>query len=168
MSALHLLVGLVVAQRLAELALARRNTRALLARGAVEHGRAHYPLIVALHAAWLVSLVAMVPADAPIRPFWLALFLALQPLRAWVVLSLGERWTTRIVTLPGAPLRATGPYRWLKHPNYLVVALEIVALPMTFSAWPLALVFGLANAALLLLVRIPAEERALAATGPAA
>ena len=158
-------VLLVALQRLAELAVARRNTRRLLAGGAVERGRGHYPLIVALHAAWLATLPLVVPPDRwPDLP-WLLLFLALQPVRVWAIASLGGRWTTRILVLPGAAPVRRGPYRWLRHPNYVVVALEILALPMAFGAPAHALLFSLLNAALLLLVRIPAEERALATAG---
>ena len=165
MSPVLVAVLLVALQRLGELAVARRNTRRLLAAGAVERGRGHYPLIVALHAAWLASLPLVVPPDRwPSLP-WLILFLALQPLRAWAISSLGGRWTTRILVLPGAAPVSRGPYRWLRHPNYVVVALEILALPLAFGAPAHALLFSALNAALLLLVRIPAEERALAGAG---
>lgn len=155
--------GIVVAvalQRLAELALARANTRRLLAQGAREHGAAHYPVIVVLHTAWLVALVLFVSPEAQPEWGWLALFVALQAARIWVVASLGRRWTTRIIVMPGKPLIARGPYRWMRHPNYAVVAAEIVVLPLVFGAWPLALVFGLLNAAMLFW-RIRAEDRAL-------
>ena len=157
----QLIVLLVALQRLAELALARRNTRRLLAAGAVEHGAERYPWLVLLHTAWLASLFLLVPADAPI--FWplIGLFVLLQAARLWVIASLGPFWTTRIVTLPSAPLVRHGPYRWLKHPNYLVVAAEIAVLPLAFGAWKLALAFSLLNAALLA-DRIAAEEQALA------
>lgn len=165
MSPVLVAVLLVAAQRLAELVVARRNTARLLAEGAVEHAPGHYPLIVALHAAWLATLPMVVPPDRwPSLP-WLLLFIALQPLRVWVIASLGGRWTTRILVLPGAAPVRRGPYRWLRHPNYAVVALEILALPMAFGAPAHALVFSLLNAALLLLVRIPAEQRALTAAG---
>jgi methyltransferase len=167
MSALWLVLLLVTGQRLAELCWARRNTRRLLARGGVEHGAWHYPLIVALHAAWLLALLLLVPADTPPRWPWLGLFLLLQPVRVWILLSLGARWTTRIIVLPGAAPVRRGPYRALRHPNYLLVALEILALPMAFGAWKLALLFSLLNAALIWGVRIPAEERALAAASAA-
>jgi methyltransferase len=160
-SLLRILLLLVALARLAELALARRNTRRLLAAGGYETGRGHYPLIVLLHAAWLLALLFGVPADAAPRWGWLALFLLLQLGRVWVLLSLGRFWTTRIITLPGAPLVRRGPYRFLRHPNYLVVELEIVSLPLAFGAGWIALVFGLANATLLLW-RVRAEETALA------
>ncbi len=152
---------LVAAQRLGELAYARRNTRRLMAAGGVEHGARHYPLIVALHGGWLAALFALVPPEAP--PDWRLLggYGLLQLARLWIVVSLGDRWTTRVIALPGAPRVRRGPYRFLRHPNYLVVAVEIPLLPLAFGAWQIALGFGLANLALLA-HRIRIEERALA------
>jgi methyltransferase len=161
MSPVAVVVGLVAAQRLGELVYAARNTRALRRRGAIESGRGHYPLFVLLHAAWLAALLVVVPADASPSPPWLAAFVVLQLLRLWVVLSLGPWWTTRVISLPGAPLVRRGPYRWLRHPNYLVVAGEIAVLPLVFAAWRFALVFSLLNA-MLLARRIAVEEWALA------
>jgi methyltransferase len=160
-SLFHFVLGLVVLQRLAELILAQRNTRRLLAKGAVEVGRGHYPLIVALHAAWIAVLALTVPADAPASWPLLGLFLVLQAARIWVIASLGPYWTTRIITLTAAPLVRRGPYRWLRHPNYLVVALEIAVLPLAFGAVWIALVFSLLNA-VLLWHRIRVEAEALA------
>ncbi|ACI98676.1 isoprenylcysteine carboxyl methyltransferase family protein [Rhodospirillum centenum] len=157
----HLVFLLVAVQRLAELALARRNTRRLLARGAVETGAGHYPLFVLLHGGWLAALFLTVPADAPVSWPLLALFVLLQAGRVWVVASLGPYWTTRIITLPGAPLIRRGPFRHVRHPNYLVVTGEIAVLPLAFGAWEIALVFSFLNAALLF-HRIRQEERALA------
>ena len=159
-STLWVVLILVAAQRLAELVHARRNTRRLLAEGGVESGAGHYPLLVGLHALWLVSLAASVPAGQPANWPLLAVFVVLQGLRLWILFSLGRYWTTRIVTLPGAPLVRRGPYRFLKHPNYLVVAGEIAVLPLAFGAWQIAVIFSLANAAVLAL-RIRCEERAL-------
>ena len=152
---------LVAAQRLGELAYARRNTKRLMAAGAVEHGARHYPLIVALHGGWLAALFALVPADA--APSWwlLGCYGLLQLGRLWIIACLGARWTTRVIALPGAPRIQRGPYRFLRHPNYLVVALEIPVLPLAFGAWQMALGFGLANLALLA-HRIRVEDRALA------
>ena len=118
------LVAFVVAQRLAELVLARRNTARLKAQGAVEFGAAHYPLIVALHLAWLMAM-AWLGHDRAVDPAWLALFIMAQAGRVWVLASLGGRWTTRVLVLPGTPPVSRGPYRWLRHPNYVVVAVEI-------------------------------------------
>lgn len=155
-----LLVTYVIVARLAELAVARRNTRRLLARGGVEAGRTHYPAIVALHAGWLAAVAFLVPADAPPAPVPLVLFLIIQVLRYWVIVSLGERWTTRIIVVPGAPLVTKGPYRWLRHPNYVFVAAEIALLPLVFGAWEIALVFSFLNG-VVLWHRIRTEERAL-------
>ncbi|HTQ15417.1 MAG TPA: isoprenylcysteine carboxylmethyltransferase family protein [Rhizomicrobium sp.] len=162
MSWAYVILGLVALQRLAEMAYAGRNTRALMARGAVEVGRAHYPLIVALHAAWLVAIVAFLPRAAGISVPFLALFLLLQGLRLWVLAALGPYWTTRIVTLPGAPLVKRGPYRFIRHPNYAVVAGEIAALPLVFGEIAVAIVFSALNA-IILFWRIRQEDRALAA-----
>ncbi len=153
---------LVALQRLAELGYARRNARRLLAAGGVEHGAGHYPLFVVLHGAWLVALFVLVPAAAPADWGLLGLYGLLQLGRLWVIASLGARWTTRVIVVPGAPLVTRGPYRFSRHPNYLIVALEIPVLPLAFGAWHIALVFGLANLALLA-QRIRVEERALAA-----
>lgn len=161
MSLLWIVIVLVAVQRLAELAYAQRNTRRLLAAGGREIGAGHYPLIVALHALWLLSLAVFVPPAQPVDWGLLAVFLLLQGLRLWIIASLGRFWTTRIITLPGAPLVRRGPYRFLKHPNYLVVAAEIAVLPLAFGAWQIALVFSIANAALLAW-RIRCEEAALA------
>lgn len=165
MSVLWIVLVLVAAQRLGELAYAARNTRRLLARGAVEIGRAHYPLFILLHGGWLVAIAVLVPASA--APVWplLALFVLLQAGRLWVVGTLGPYWTTRIITLPGAPLVARGPYRFVRHPNYLVVIGEIAVLPLAFGAWRLALVFSVLNAALLTW-RIRIENGVLAARRP--
>jgi len=155
------LLGLVALQRMCELIYARRNTARLLAQGGRERGARHYPLIVLLHLAWLAALAVLVPADTPPVWPWLAFFLLLQAGRLWVLASLGPYWTTRIITLPNAPLVRHGPYRFLKHPNYLLVALEIAALPLAFGAWQIALVFTALNA-VLLAQRIRIEEAALA------
>lgn len=161
MPLLYIVVALVVLQRLAELAWAQRNTRALKAAGAVEHGAAHYPLFVALHAVWLVTIVVATDPAAPVHWGWLAVFVLMQILRVWTVASLGRFWTTRVLTLPGAPLVRRGPYRFLKHPNYLIVIAEIAALPLAFGAWQVAGVFSGLNL-MLLWHRIRVEEAALA------
>jgi methyltransferase len=157
----YVILTLVTLQRLGELMLAERNTRRLLAQGAHEVGRGHYPLIVAVHAGWLAALWWLAPGQ-PIYPIPLLLFVALQAARLWVVSTLGRRWTTRIIILPKAPLVRAGPYRWVNHPNYLVVVGEIALFPLVFGLWALALAFSLLNAAVLL-VRIREENKALAA-----
>jgi methyltransferase len=161
MSLPMIMIALVALQRLGEVIYAARNTRALKAAGAIEAGSGHYPAMIALHVAWLAALALFVPADAPLSWVWLAIFIAMQLLRLWVVASLGRFWTTRIITLPGAPLIRRGPYRFLRHPNYVVVAVEIAALPLAFGAWRIALVFSLLNAAILAW-RIHVENAALA------
>jgi methyltransferase len=153
------ILALVTLQRLGELWLARRNTRRLLEAGAREHGPAHYPLIVAVHALWLISLWWLAP-HRPIQAFWLALFVLVELARIWVLMTLGPRWTTRIIVLPGEPLVRRGPYRFVNHPNYWVVTGEIAILPLVFGLWQVALVFTLLNAAVLT-IRISEENRAL-------
>jgi methyltransferase len=155
-----LLLTLVTAERLAELWLARRNTAALLAKGAFEVAPGHYPLIVLLHALWLSDLWLIGRAH-PLSGNWLVIFLALQVLRAWVLLTLRRRWTTRIIVLPGAPLVANGPYRLLSHPNYVVVICEIAVLPLCLGLPWYALVFSAANS-VILAIRIRAENAGLA------
>lgn len=157
----QVIVLLVAAQRLAELVYARRNARRLMAEGGIEHGASRYPLLVLLHAAWLAALFLFVPPEATVSWLLIGAYLLLQAARLWVVASLGRFWTTRVITLPDAPLVGRGPYRWLKHPNYLVVAAEIAVLPLAFGAWELALGFSLANA-VVLADRIRIEETALA------
>ncbi len=161
MSWLHVVVGLVAAQRLCELAWSRRNERRLREAGAVEAGRGHYPLFILLHAGWLATILLAVPPETVPHGALIGLFLALQALRIWIVGSLGRFWTTRILTLPDVPLVRRGPYRWLRHPNYVVVAAEIAVLPLAFGAVGIALIFSAANL-ILLAVRIHAEEAALA------
>ena len=155
-----LVLGFVTLQRIGELVLARRNTARLRAQGAIEVGARHYPAIVALHAAWLAGLWALawdVPPSVPL----LAIFIVLQAARVWVVATLGDRWTTRILVLPQVPLVRSGPYRFLRHPNYVVVTAEIAVLPLAFGLLAYALVFSVLNAAVLA-VRIKAENDALA------
>ncbi len=156
----YVIVALVALQRLIEVRYAERNTKALLARGAVEVGRGHYPLIVALHAGWLGAIVLALPDPVAIRWSLLALFIALQGARIWVIASLGPYWTTRIITLKDAPLVRRGPYRFLRHPNYVVVAGEIAILPLVFGEIWVAVVFTILNAAMLAW-RIRQEELAL-------
>jgi methyltransferase len=159
---LVLAVSFVALQRLLELGLSRRSERILRARGAVERGQGHYPLIVAMHALWLLcTLVEGILRGPALWPIPLAIFLLVQPLRYWAIFSLGEYWSTRILVVPGAPTVRRGPYRYLRHPNYVVVVVEILTFPLIFGAWITALVFSVLNAALLS-TRIREENRALA------
>ena len=152
-------LGFILVQRLAELALARRNTARLLARGAREFSAAHYPLIVALHAAWIIALVWF-GHDNPVSLPWLAVFAVLQALRVWILATLGERWTTRIIVLD-QPLVRAGPFAFVKHPNYLLVVAEIFTAPMVLGLVWVAVIFSVLNAAVLF-IRIRAEDAALA------
>ena len=164
MPALYVVVGFLVVQRLAELGLSRRNHRALLARGAVEVGRGHYPAMVALHAGWLLALAATIdPRTAPSLPL-LAVFVLLQYGRAWVLATLGSRWTTRIVVLPGAAPVRSGPYRYLRHPNYVIVCGEMAVVPLMFGAWILAVAASVLNL-VVLRARLQVENRALEKLG---
>jgi methyltransferase len=153
------ILALVTVQRIGELFLARRNTQRLLQEGAREHGAGHYPLIVAVHALWLATLWWLAPAR-PVDGFWLAVFAVIELVRIWVLATLGRRWTTRIIVLPGADMVRSGPYRFVNHPNYWVVTGEIAVLPLVFGLWQVALVFTLVNAAVLS-IRIGEENRAL-------
>ena len=152
-------LSFVTLQRVAELALSQRNTRRLLARGGYEVAPGHYPFLVTLHAAWLAVLWIFGPGP-PIEIVPLILFAILQLGRLWVIATLGERWTTRIIVLPGAPLVTTGPYRWVNHPNYLIVIGEIAVLPLVFGLPMVSILFSVLNG-LLLWVRITCENRAL-------
>jgi methyltransferase len=153
------ILAFVTLQRLSELAIARRNTAALLAMGAREYAPGHYPLIVAVHTSWLAALFWLAPGE-PIRWPFLSLFVLLQLGRVWVLRTLGPRWTTRIIVLGGAPLVTAGPFRFVSHPNYLVVIGEIAVLPLVFGLWEVAVLFSLLNA-IVLAIRIRAENQAL-------
>lgn len=161
MTPLYWTLVLVGLQRLAELAWASHNTARLRRLGAIETDAGGYPYFVALHAGWLASLALLVPAETP--PSWplLAGFALLQPARLWVIFSLGQFWSTRIVSLPAAPLIRSGPYRWLRHPNYVIVAGEIALLPLAFGAVAIAAGFSALNLALTAR-RIAIEDRILA------
>jgi methyltransferase len=158
---LHWTLGLVLLQRVTELVWARHNTMRLRRLGGVEADAKGYPYFVLLHAGWLVSLALFVPAATP--PIWplLGLFALLELGRLWVITSLGHYWTTRIVTLPGAPLVQTGPFRWFRHPNYLLVIAEIAVLPLAFGAVAIAGSFSTVNL-MLIVRRIRIEETVLA------
>jgi methyltransferase len=156
----QVILAAVLVQRGIELLIARRNTERLIGQGGIEHGAEHYPYLVVLHALWLTALVLSVPRETAASLPWLAVYLALTVLRVWTMASLGRFWTTRIISLPGAPLVARGPYRWLRHPNYIVVAGEIAVLPMVFGQWWIAIVFSLANF-WLIRTRMRVEDEAL-------
>jgi methyltransferase len=165
-----LLVVAVGVQRLGEMAVSKRNAAWAFARGGVESARGHFPAMVVLHTGLLVGCVAEVwLAGRPFLPAlgWpmLALVLACQGVRAWCVRALGPRWNTRVIVVPGMPLVTSGPYRWFAHPNYAVVVIEGVALPLVHTAWITAVVFTVANT-VLLTVRLRAERRALRAAAP--
>ena len=162
MSFAELILVLVTLQRAGELVISRNNTRQLMARGAVEVASGHYPAVVSVHAAWLLSLWVF-GHDQPVNPVALSAYLALQGFRIWVLRTLGSRWTTRIIILPEQPLVSAGPYRFLSHPNYVVVTGEIAVLPLVFDLPLLAALFTVLNAAVLT-IRIRAENRALAAS----
>jgi methyltransferase len=157
-AALFILI-LVTLQRLSELVIAQRNTADLLARGAVETGASHYPVMVALHASWLIGLWVFAWNQSVVWPLF-AGYLLLQVGRLWVLATLGRRWTTRIITVPGETLVARGPYKLIRHPNYAVVALEMPLLPLVFGLTWYAVLFGLLNLAMLVW-RISIENRAL-------
>ena len=161
MSWLIIVLGLVALQRLGELVWSRRNERRLREAGAIEIGAEHYPLLVLLHTGWLVTMLVMVPPETVPNPWLLAAYLGVQGLRLWTMASLGRFWTTRILTLPDAPLVRRGPYRWVRHPNYQVVVAEVALLPLAFGAIGIALIFSAAYL-ILLAIRIRAEDAALA------
>lgn len=153
------ILAYVTIERLLELWLSRRNTADLLAKGGREAAAGHYRWIVAVHVLWLLSLWIFAPGRT-IESFWLALYVLLQFARLWVLATLGPRWSARIVVLPDEPLVTSGPYRFLRHPNYWVVIGEIAVLPLVFGLWAIALIFTILNAAVLW-VRIREENRAL-------
>ncbi|KIL80252.1 isoprenylcysteine carboxyl methyltransferase family protein [Bacillus badius] len=165
MSLFFLVFTFVVLQRLLEVIYARSNEKRMRAQGAIEFGAEHYKWIVLLHVLFFVSLLAEVfYIGMDLAPGWqwfFAGFLIAQLLRVWSLASLGPFWNTKILVLPGASKVKRGPYRWIPHPNYVVVAMEIASLPLIFGAWRTALIFSVANALLLLFIRIPAEEKAL-------
>ncbi|HEX6686588.1 MAG TPA: isoprenylcysteine carboxyl methyltransferase family protein [Candidatus Limnocylindrales bacterium] len=162
----YLLIVAVGVERLIELVVSKRHAKWALARGGVEYGRSHYPFMVAIHTGLLLGCILEVwYLQRPFLPWlgWtmLALVVASQALRWWCVFTLGERWNTLVIVVPGMPLVQRGPYRWLKHPNYVAVVVEGIALPLVHSAWITALVFTAVNA-IVLTVRIRVENAALA------
>jgi methyltransferase len=155
----------LIAQRLLELRAANQNTARLLEAGGIEFGKSHYPAIVVLHSAFFVCLIfEYLVRRPPLSSYcWAAvtLFIAAQLLRYWVRRTMGKRWTTRVIVVPGEQLVQSGPYKFLPHPNYFAVALELLSVPLIFGLYWTALIFTVANAALLLGVRIPCEMNAL-------
>ncbi len=154
-----IILSLVTLQRLVELYIARRNTKRLLANGGVEVSAGHYPLLVIFHAAWLAGLWYFAWGNEVSWP-WIFAYLVLQAARGWIIAALGSRWTTRIIVVPGETLSTSGPYKYFRHPNYMIVAAEIFILPMVFGLWWYALMFGGVNLALLY-YRIREEEAVL-------
>ncbi|MEM9279516.1 MAG: isoprenylcysteine carboxylmethyltransferase family protein [Pseudomonadota bacterium] len=149
----------IVTQRLGELVIAKRNTAALMARGAEEHAAGHYPFMVLLHTCWLAALI-LGGYDKEVSLVWLGIFAVLQLFRVWILTTLGERWTTRIIVL-NEPLVLAGPFKYFRHPNYMLVVAEIFVAPMVLGLWDIAVIFSILNAAMLY-VRIREEEKALA------
>lgn len=161
-------ISFVFIQRFIELGLARRNAIWMKERGGVEFGAAHYPLVVLIHVLFLVSLTVEVIVFKPAPPlflvlFYLTIFILAQIGRWWIIRSLGRWWNTRIFVLPRARVIRRGPYRWLRHPNYVVVMLEFISAPLIFGALFTAVFFSVLNFIVLRCIRIPVEERALSA-----
>jgi methyltransferase len=156
---LYTILGLVALQRVLELFYSARNTRRLRERGGIEYGAVQYPFFILIHAAWLASMAIFIPAATV--PNWklIGLYAALQPFRVWTIATLGPYWTTRIISVPNAPIVRRGPYRFFRHPNYVIVCAEIFTLPFAFGAREIAILFSFLNAALLSW-RIRVEERA--------
>lgn len=149
MSLAQWVVLIVALQRLSELWLSRRNAARLSEAGGVEIGAGHYPVLIAIHVGWILALFLLVPADAPVVWPLLCFYLILQGARFWVIATLGRFWTTRVIHMPEEPLVRRGPYRWIKHPNYVVLVLEVATLPLAFGAWEIALAFSAANLGIL-------------------
>lgn len=158
---LPVVLALVALQRIAEALYAERNTQRLLARGGIEVAPRQHAWLVLLHTTWLLSMALFVPWSTVPNWWLLGFYAVLQLARVWVLATLGPYWTTKIITMPGTPLVRRGPYRFMKHPNYAIVVCEIAVLPLAFSAWTIAFVFTILNAALLAW-RIRAENRSLA------
>jgi methyltransferase len=165
MTIVFIVVGILVVQRLAELAYAARNQALALSRGGVEHGKGHYWMFVVLHSLWLAGMITEFRSMGAVVPSWfgygMVLALLLQAGRYAVIRSLGDAWNTRIITWPGMPVVRTGLFRYIKHPNYAIVSLELAIIPLAFGCWRTACAASIINAYVLLFVRIPAEEKAL-------
>lgn len=157
-----ILMAFIITQRLVELFWANRNTKRLIAKGGKEYSPKHYSLIVALHASWIIVILFFIFQNPSVQVsyFYLGFFTVLTAFRAWILITLGSYFTTKIISLPGAPLRKTGPYRFMKHPNYALVVCEIIVVPMIFGFWQVAAIWGIANI-ILLAFRIQEEDSAL-------
>jgi methyltransferase len=158
-------LGLLIVQRLAELHYAERNRRRALAQGGVEHGADHYWMFIALHTLWFVGMLGEHVLNIAPLPSWWSIGLAgaglLQIARYWVIRTLGPAWNTRVITWPGMPIAIRGPFRWVRHPNYVIVVLELALIPTSLGCWRTAMVVSILNAVLLLKIRLPVEEKAL-------
>ena len=154
-----LFLGFIIIQRLSELVVAKRNTARLLAKGAYEVGANHYPVMVAMHSAWIMCLLVF-GYDERVAFGWLVVFAVLQVFRVWILATLGSRWTTRIIILE-EPLVVHGPFKYFSHPNYMLVVAEIIVAPMVLGLGWVAVIFSVLNAAMLW-VRIGVEHKALA------
>lgn len=152
---------LVLIQRGLEEVHSQYNTRVLLRQGASEVGRDYYPVVAATHLGWIAAVALLVPADPPVHLPLLMAYVALQPVRYWIIATLGRYWTHRIITLPGAPVVARGPYRLVRHPNYAVTLTETLVLPLVFGQVALGIIFAVIWAAVLQ-HKIVLEDRALA------
>lgn len=162
--AFFLFVGFIIVQRLVELTIAKRNERWIVDQGGIEYGQGHYPAMVLIHSAFFVAYIAEVitlgKSLSVYWPFLLILFLLTQGMRVWALTSLGKFWNTKIIILPGAVVVKKGPYKIIKHPNYLIVALELIIIPLMFNAFITLAIFMVLNL-VILSIRIPAEEKAL-------
>lgn len=165
MTMFQVLLGFVLAQRFVELIIARRNEQWLLKKGGVEYGQNHYPLFIILHVSFLLCLTIEVNLLEAVQPSWwfipLLVYMVTIPLRVWIMVSLGKFWNTKILILPQEKRVNTGLYRWLPHPNYMIVSIELLCIPLIFGAYWTSAIFSILNAVLLRFVRIPMEERAL-------
>lgn len=159
-----IVISIVILQRLVELVVAKRNEQWMRSQGAFEVGAAHYPIMVTMHIAFFISLLAeVILLDRSLSSIWiilLVIFLTAQVARIWCLTSLGKFWNTKIIILPGADVVQKGPYKWVRHPNYVIVTTELLVLPLMFGAYLTAIIFTLLNV-WMLSVRIPAEEKAL-------
>ncbi|WP_017729212.1 isoprenylcysteine carboxyl methyltransferase family protein [Halalkalibacterium ligniniphilum] len=167
MALFYLFIGIVIAQRMVEVIIAHYNARWIKERGGYEAGREHYKYMVALHFLFFLSLIVEVNISERIVTPWMllpfSLFLVAQIGRIWALVSLGRFWNTRIMILPGAELVARGPYRYLRHPNYVIVMIEFLMLPLMFGAFVTMFVFSILNG-VMLFVRVKEEEKALQET----